>query len=61
MTTTTIEITPNMAKYKAELPSYREGGYNWQDCSYIGLLEIRNRIKFNRENELEELLKDIND
>jgi len=48
-----------MAKIKGELPSYREGGLTWQELAYIGELEARNRYKFNRENELFELIKDM--
>ena len=48
-----------MRVYRNELPHYREGGLTWNELCYIGLLEWKNRRKFNRENELFELVKDL--
>ena len=59
MKTHQFDITDNMRKIKEELPPYREGGLTWQELVYVGLLESRNRYKFNRENELFELVKDL--
>ncbi|MCP3683570.1 MAG: hypothetical protein GY861_12855 [bacterium] len=61
MKSTQLEITENMQKYKDRIPHYREGGYRWKDAAYIGVLIIINMIKFNRTNDLEEMLKDIDE
>ena len=58
---TSIEIYPKLKELKAEFPSYREGGLNWEEYAYIGLLESKNRYKFGRESELFELVKDMKD
>jgi len=59
MKTHQFNITPNMAKLKAEMPAWRDGGFSWQEYAYIGLLEHKNRRKFGREGELHQLVKDI--
>ena len=48
-----------MRKLKAELVAYNKDGFPWDKIAYIGMLEILNRIKFGREDELHELAKDM--
>ena len=54
-----FELTKNMKKLKTSLPAWKDGGFSWQEYAYIGMLEHKNRRKFNRENELYDLVKDI--
>lgn len=56
---TTIELYPKIKNLKKEFPSYRDGGLTYEEYTYIGMLESRNRYKFGRESELFELVKDM--
>jgi hypothetical protein len=56
---TQIELYPKMRVLKKDFPSYREGGFTWEEYTYIGQLETKNRYKYGRENELFELIKDL--
>jgi len=56
MKSTTIEITDEMAKWKAKFPKWKDGGPNWQDIMCAGIFRVQQARKFG---DMEELLDNV--
>lgn len=52
MSTTTINITPEMEKWKRKFPAWRDGGPNWDKITAAGIFRWRQAYKFGDSEEL---------
>ncbi len=56
--TTTIEITPEMERWKEKFPHWRDGGPKWEKIACAGIMRWRQSYKFGDDDELHDNIEE---